>query len=90
MVREFTAVQHSLIVTRKLLGATLTIIRLEYEARWLRNIWHVLNDPPPDTKLTLRRLVVKFNVHGTVQDRKMRLPSGRDVATYCGERRCVG
>ena len=49
MMREFTMVQRSFIVTRKLQGATLTITRLEYKARWLRNIWHVLNALPPSS-----------------------------------------
>ena len=64
MVKEFSTVHHCFIMTRKLEVAIITTIIQKYEARWLRNTWHVLNAPPPATKWNLCRLVAKVNVHG--------------------------
>ena len=81
MVREFTVEQRTFIVTRKLLSATFNTIRREYEARWPKNTWHIINAPPHTSKYTLRLLVCKFLEHGTVQDRRKKRPSGREGAT---------
>ena len=81
MVREFILGQRTFIVSRKLQRATLPTIRREYEARWPRNTWHVVNAPPPATPFSLRRLVRKFVEHGTVQDRRKKRPSGREGVT---------
>ena len=81
MVIEFTVQQRTFIVSRKLQNATLNTIRREYEARWPRNTWHIVNAPPPASKFTLRHLVRKFLELGTVQDRRKKRPSGREGTT---------
>ena len=42
------------------------------------NTWGYTNAPAPSTKKSLRRLVTKFQEHGTVQDRRKRRPSSRE------------
>ena len=81
MVREFTVEQRTFIVTRKLQNATLNIIRREYEARWPRNTWHLVNAPSPASKYTLCLVVHKILEHGTVQDRRKNRPLGREGGT---------
>lgn len=84
MVREWTDDQRKFLVKRKLQGATLAVIQQEYDYWWPRNTWHIVNAPAPSSKYTLRRLVSKWNLDGTCQDRRKKRKAGREgVETVC-------
>ena len=71
MVCEHTMEQQLFLVQRKLAGATLAVIQQEYAYWWPVNTWHVVNAPAPNTKHALKKLVARFNAHGTLQDRRL-------------------
>ena len=84
MVREYTLEQRRFLVKRRLAGATLAVIQQEYAYWWPVNTWHVVNAPAPNTKHALKKLVARFNAHGTLQDRRKKRKAGREGAdTVC-------
>ena len=84
MVREYTLEQRKFLVKRRLEGATLAVIQQEYAYWWPVNTWHVVNAPAPNTKHALKKLVARFNAHGTLQDRRKKRKAGREGAdTVC-------
>ena len=60
------------------------VIQQEYAYWWPVNTWHVVNAPAPNTKHALKKLVARFNAHGTLQDRRKKRKAGREGAdTVC-------
>ena len=76
MVREFSMDQRKFLLKRKLQGATLAVIQQEYAYWWPPNTWHIVNALAPTSKYTLRRLVTKWNAHGTLQDQRKKRRAG--------------
>lgn len=70
MVREYTVDQRKFLVKRRVAGATLAVIQQEYAYWWPANTWHVVNAPAPNTKHALKKLVARYNAHGTLQAQK--------------------